>query len=64
MQKSAETFSTFTNPALATKIPAIKKNPYIFDIKKRHFADMWTLLAIQKRQKYNSITFTTLKKLS
>lgn len=56
--------STPASSILATKTPAVKESPSAIAVKKKHFADMRSPPTGQERQKYNLITFITLKKLT
>lgn len=64
MIESTEMSSTSASPVLATETAFIEKSLSTVVIKKRHFADVWSLFAGQERQKYDLITSTTLKKLT
>lgn len=41
----------------------LKRSPFAIVVEKKHFADMLGFFTGQERQKYDPITFTTLKKL-
>ena len=64
MPESAETPSTFASLTLTIETPAIKERPSTIAVEKRYFADVWSVLTGQERQKYNPITSTKLKELT
>lgn len=58
-----EILFTSTNLTSAIKTLIIKKSLSTVIIEKRNFIDMQSLFVSQKRQEYDPITFTQLKKL-